>query len=85
MKEPFPNGKVVLNIDVLKPSTSVFIESLTADAVPRHVIEMYCEQFGDFGKLDETKGGYIVTFNTRESKLLNYGLILLTKKLLIAF
>ena len=66
----------MLHIDTLKPPTTVLIAS--NDVLPRHVVEIYCEQFGGvdcerFGgvdKIEEGDGGYIVTFNTRESELL---------------
>ena len=57
----------MLHIDTLKPPTTVLIAS--NDALPRHVVEMYCEQFGS-DKIEEGDGGYIVTFNTREGELL---------------
>ena len=68
LNSPFPNGNVVLHIDTLKPPTTVLIVS--NDVLPRHVVEIYCEQFGDVDKIEEGDEGYIVTFNTRESELL---------------
>ena len=61
----------MLDIDVLKPLSSVLVKPITSDDVPQDAIVQHCKLFGDLDNIDKSKGSYVVTFNTRKSKPFN--------------
>ena len=64
---PFPEGNVILNIEALKPTTSVLIKG--PEDMPSYVVDMYCEGFGEITeKKERGQGEYIVCFRDKESK-----------------
>ena len=66
-KSPFPDGNVVLNIEPLKPTTSVLIK--VPEGIQPHAVDMYCEGFGEVTEKKEYgQREYIVTFKDKESK-----------------
>ena len=66
-KSPFPEGNVILNIEPLKPTTSVLIT--VPEGMQPHVVDMYCEGFGEVTeKKERGQREYIVTFEDKEGK-----------------
>ena len=66
-KSPFPKGNVILNIELLKPTTSVLIQ--VPEGILSHAVDMYCEGFGEVTeKKEHGQREYIVTFKDKESK-----------------
>ena len=66
-KSPFPEGNVILNIEPLKPTTSVLIK--VPEGIQPHPVDMYCEGFGEVTeKKERGQREYIVTFKDKEGK-----------------
>lgn len=60
-------GNVILNIEPLKPTTSVLIN--VPEGILSHAVDMYCEGFGEVTERKEHGlREYIVTFEDKESK-----------------
>ena len=64
---PFPEGNVILNIEALRPTTSVLIKG--PKDMPSYVVDMYCGGFGEITeKKEHGQGEYVVRFRDKDSK-----------------
>ena len=64
---PLPEDNAILNIEALKPTTSVLIKG--PEDMASYVVDMYCEGFGEIiEKKEHGPGEYIVCFRDKDSK-----------------